>query len=173
MYYAVMMLLLCKIWWRGHISANSLNYCQFKFSAKHFDHGMYTECMSNLIIVLSRRDLDACVCIYVALRIILAVISNKHFQTFIIWPGAAESKMKDHDRQGRLFTVRQSQCRQGIRPIIRLWSFAHWLCSHSSCPAVGWTNSCTEWSRFAFVLSKDPTLLRGETVWWTKSNFLG
>ena len=30
-----------------------------------------------------------------------------------------------------------------------------------------------ECAMFALVSSPDPTLSRGETVWWTKSNFLG
>ena len=33
----------------GHVSANSLNYCQFKFSAKHSDQGMYTVHVIGLV----------------------------------------------------------------------------------------------------------------------------
>ena len=38
----------------------------------------------------------------------------------------------------------------------------------------GYCQLSSRWTAlFTVVSSPDPTLLRGETVWWTKSNFLG
>jgi len=34
-------------------------------------------------------------------------------------------------------------------------------------------SGCGQDHELALVLSPDPTLSQGETVWWTKSNFLG